>query len=109
MNALQIALVLLQTLPGLILDVEALFLSKSKSGPQKKAYVLDVVKRGTELAEKFGVKMFADPGVKDSVQLVAGELVDAIVGGFNGAGAFPEQPVARRASAEHHHEEDRHA
>ena len=94
MNPLQIALVLLQTLPGLVLDVEALFASKSKAGPEKKKYVLDVVKRGTELAQKFGVQAFQDEAVRGTVVLVAGELTDAIVGGFNGAGAFPEPIVA---------------
>ncbi len=89
MNALQIALVLLQTLPGLVLDVESLFLSKSKAGPEKKAYVVDVVKRSVELAEKFGVQALQEPGLRDQIVLVAGELTDAIVGGFNGAGVFP--------------------
>lgn len=94
MNALHIALILLQTLPGLVLDVEALFLRKSKAGAEKKAYVVDVVKRGVELAEKFGVQAFQDPTLKALAVTVAGELVDAIVLGFNKAEAFPPPTAA---------------
>lgn len=94
MNALQIALILLQTLPGLVLDVERLFFSKSKAGAEKKAYVVDVVKRGVELADKFGVQAFHDPALKALVVTVAGELIDGIVLGFNNAEAFPPPTAA---------------
>lgn len=88
MPPLQIALALLQVLPGLILDVEALFSKTPKSGPQKKAAVMDAVKSGLGLAAAFGVNQLADPATRDQVVTTAGALTDAVVSGFNASGQF---------------------
>ncbi len=89
MTPLQITLILLQTLPSLILDVEALFSGKSKAGAEKKSYVLDVVERGAELAGKFGVQALEDKAARDQIVAIAGSITDALVFGFNKSDTMP--------------------
>jgi len=88
MGSLQIALYLLQVVPGLILDAEKLYVDRKGSGPEKKAWVLDAIRRGLDVAQHFGVKALAEPGVKDQALGAAGEITDAVVGGLNAAGVL---------------------
>jgi hypothetical protein len=83
MPPLQIALLLLQVLPGLIMDAEALFMQKPNSGPQKKAAVLDAIKHGLHIASFFGVKELQPQETKDQILTAAGSITDAVVGGLN--------------------------
>ena len=95
MPPLQIALLLLQVLPGLIMDAETFFAGQPKSGPQKKAAVLDAIKHGLHIASFFGVKELQPQETKDQILTAAGAITDAVVGGLNNGkllGAAAPQP-----------------
>jgi len=85
MPPLTIALFLLQVLPGLIVDAESLFRSTPKSGPSKKGYVLDAIKRGLGVASFFGVQELQPAETQAQILTAAGEITDAVVGGLNNA------------------------
>jgi len=86
MPPIQIALLLLQVLPGLIVDAETLFASTPKSGAQKKAAVLDAIKHGLHVASFFGVKELQAPETQHQILSAADALTDAVVGGLNHKG-----------------------
>ena len=83
MPPLQIALLLLQVLPGLIMDAETFFAAQPKSGPQKKAAVLDAIKHGLHIASFFGVKELQAPETQQTIMTAADVITDTVVGSFN--------------------------
>jgi hypothetical protein len=83
MPPLQIALLLLQVLPPLIMDAEAFFSHVPKSGPQKKGAVLDALMNGLRVASFLGVKEVQAPEVQQTILAAAGAITDAVVGGLN--------------------------
>ncbi len=92
---LQLAIPLLLQIPSLVQMAEQAFSHVDKSGTAKKALVQQVVQTGLTAASTIGkVKELQDPTAQKTIVDAAGALTDAVVAGYNAAGAWGKTPAA---------------
>jgi len=84
--ALQVALMVFQSLPPLIDAAERAFSHKSGTGPAKKAVVMEAVRTGLAVANTAEGKPLITPEHASLIEQAAGGLVDTMVAIARAAG-----------------------